>query len=74
MSKKALKEISNLVKSKARIGMTLILGDRILKCVNTEKDSYGIRFIFDNGSSWTTSNIESNIVLAIQKGNAVRIS
>jgi hypothetical protein len=74
MSKKALKEISNLINEKARIGMILVLGNTKMKCIDTEEDSYGTRFVFDNGKSWTKSNIESNIVLAIQKGNVFGIA
>jgi hypothetical protein len=67
MSKKALKEISELVDSKARVGMTLILGDTQLECVSTLDTDRGTRYIFDNGLGWTKSNIESNIILAINK-------
>lgn len=66
--------IEKMVIEKARIGMTLILGDKTLKCVNTEKDSYGTRYIFDNGKSWTTSNMISNINHAIFIGKAFGIS
>jgi hypothetical protein len=67
MSKKALKEISELVNSKARVGMKLILGDKMLECISTLDTDRGIRYIFDNGIGWTKSNIESNIVLAVSK-------
>jgi hypothetical protein len=74
MSKKALKEISELVNQKAKIGMKLILGDKMLECVNTLDTDRGTRYIFDNGLGWTKSNIESNIVMAINKNATWGIS
>lgn len=74
MSKKALKEISELVNKYTRIGMKLILCDTELECIGVEEDSYGIRYIFDNDVSWTKSNIESNIVFAINKNATWGIS
>lgn len=66
--------IEKMVIEKARIGMTLILGDKILKCVNTLETNRGIRYIFDNGIGWTRSNIESNLNHAILNGKAFGIS
>jgi cyclopropane fatty-acyl-phospholipid synthase-like methyltransferase len=68
-----MKNIEKLVNEKAKIGMELILGDKTLKCVNTETDSYGVRYIFDNGISWTKSNIVSNLKNAILQGKAFGI-
>lgn len=66
--------IEKMVIEKARIGMTLILGDKILKCVDTLNTDRGIRYIFDNGIGWTRSNIESNLTNSILKGEAFGIA
>lgn len=68
MTKKALKVISSQIEEKAKVGMILTLGDKVLKCVNVMETDRGTRYIFDNGIGWTKSNIESNIVLADNKG------
>jgi hypothetical protein len=74
MNKKALKQISELIDTKARIGMVLILGDKTLKCTDTLDTDRGMRYIFDNGIGWTKSNIESNVVLAAQNGKSWSIA
>lgn len=55
------------------VGTTLILGSKIMKCVGTTKDKYGIRYMFDNGLGWTKSNIISNIIKYIEDGNKCSI-
>lgn len=74
MSKKALKVINTLIEEKAKVGMVLTLGDKTLKCVEVVETERGTRYMFNNGIGWTKSNIESNIVLAEQKGNAWSIA
>lgn len=64
MKKKEIFELTD----KMMVGAVLKLGDKILKCVGNEIDTYGTRYIFDNGKSWTISNIISNIDLCKAKG------
>lgn len=66
--------IEKLVNEKARIGMELILGDKILKCVNTIDTDRGLRYIFDSGTGWTKSNIVSNINHVILNGKTFGIA
>lgn len=60
--------IMKMLEQKCKIGMTLTLGDKVRTCVDTEKDSYGVRYLFDDGIAWTISNIRSNISLMEAKG------
>lgn len=66
--------IEKLVNEKARIGMELILGDKVLKCVSTLDTDRGTRYIFDNGIGWTKSNIVSNLNHAILKNETFGIA
>jgi hypothetical protein len=61
------KEIFQLT-DKMKVGATLILGDKTLKCVGNQESTYGTRYVFDNGISWTISNIISNIDMCQAKG------
>lgn len=62
MNKKEIKKLEKLIDEKAKVGMELTLGDKILTCINTMDSSYGIRYVFDNGLGFTKSNILSNII------------
>ena len=62
MNKSEIKKLENVINEKANIGMMSILGDKTLTCVDTMEDSYGTRYIFDDGLGFTKSNILSNII------------
>ena len=62
MNKSEIKKVEKLIDQKAKIGMELTLGDKILTCIDTIESSYGVRYMFDNGLGFTKSNILSNII------------
>lgn len=71
MVNKSWKEkLTGLVERRANIGMTLTLGDKVMKCIGTKESSYGTRYVFDNGYEFTKSNIVSNIVKCACEGKA----
>ena len=50
------------------VGKTcLMLNGKTRKCVDTTEDSYGTRYVFDDGIAWTKSNIVSNIAKCMQE-------
>lgn len=71
MTKKA---INKIIDEKAKVGMILTLGEKVLKCVDSQETDRGTRYIFDNGIRWTKSNIESNAALAVQQGKVFAIA
>lgn len=63
-------KINGVVERHANVGMILTLGDKVMKCVGTEESSYGTRYVFDSGVSFTKSNIVNNIVKYASLGKA----
>lgn len=54
-------KLKKAVNKMARVGMELTIDGKVFHCIGTEESSWGTRFVFDNGISWTVNNICSNI-------------
>ena len=68
--KEFTKKIKAVVERQAKVGMTLELNGKTMMCIGTEESSYGTRYIFDSGVSFTKSNIVSNIVKCAAAGQS----
>jgi hypothetical protein len=62
VTKSIQKEIEKSIEQKAKVGMVLTLGTKVLNCTGTQESSYGTRYMFQNGLAFTKSNILSNII------------